>query len=232
MNLRRYLTSSMLLQVWQIREAVGWSRFGLMSRLGSTSPRVAPSVDPSVLFSDYSASWFRAYRPVPVRINLLLALVQTCLGVTRKDEVLVVGGRYESEYLGLRGLGWQKRMIYSVDLFSYSPRVLAMDAHHLDFEDRKFSLIMLGWVLPYSKNPGALAGELDRVLRKDGYIVIGLDAIHLDPDREENTSIDSKPVSSVDEVQQLWPGYRVVLRSEGDTEGYGPVTSVVLQKET
>lgn len=109
------------------------------------------------------------------RMNVLLRPLSVVEQLTPDADVLVVGPRSEGELLMLLGYGFDFPHIRALDLISYSPWVQLGDMHAMPFEDASFDAVVLGWVLAYSEDPGAVVQEVLRVLRPGGVVAIGLE---------------------------------------------------------
>jgi hypothetical protein len=92
-----------------------------------------------------------------------------------KIEVLSVGPRSEIEIFGMMAAGFSKDRIKAVDLFSYSPYVDVGDMHALPYPDNGFDVVMLGWVLSYSRNQSRVVEEVLRVCRDRAIVVLAGD---------------------------------------------------------
>jgi SAM-dependent methyltransferase len=88
-------------------------------------------------------------------------------------KVLSVGPRTEVEIFGLLGAGFHPQNIRGLDLISYSPFVDLGDMHAMPYANNSFDLIILGWVLAYSKNNPKVVEEVIRVARPGATIAIG-----------------------------------------------------------
>lgn len=88
-------------------------------------------------------------------------------------KVLTVGPRTEAEILNLIGSGFQPQNIRGLDLLSYSPFVDVGDMHAMPYDDDSFDVVILGWVLGYSRDNAAVAAEVLRVARPGAFVLIG-----------------------------------------------------------
>ena len=61
------------------------------------------------------------------------------------------------------------------DLFSYSKHVLTGDIHATEFSENSFDVVLLGWMISYSKNPQKVIDECVRITKSGGLIGIGVD---------------------------------------------------------
>ena len=89
--------------------------------------------------------------------------------------VLCIGPRNEVELFALIGCGVPVEHIDGLDLISYSPFVTTGDMHNIPFPDNHFDVVIVGWVLAYSKTPQAAVEEVIRVCRDRGVVIIGWD---------------------------------------------------------
>ena len=90
-------------------------------------------------------------------------------------DVLSIGPRNEIEIFGLIGAGFSKDRIKALDLFTYSPLVEAGDMHAMPYADNSFDIIIVGWVLPYSRDHKLAAAEILRVARNRAIVAIAAD---------------------------------------------------------
>lgn len=88
-------------------------------------------------------------------------------------KVLTVGPRTEAEILNLIGSGFQPENIRGLDLLSYSPFVDVGDMHAMPYDDDSFDVVILGWVLGYSRDNATVATEVLRVARPGAFVLIG-----------------------------------------------------------
>ena len=90
-------------------------------------------------------------------LNLLLLTP-----ANRRGKTLCIGPRNEGEILLFRG--WFSDVV-GIDLFSYTPSILVMDAHHMTFSDGTFDTINCGWVLTYVYDLPQVVREIVRVAK-------------------------------------------------------------------
>ena len=88
-------------------------------------------------------------------------------------KILIVGCRSEDDVYWMRSYGFP--LTYGFDLFSYSPHVIAGDIHQTDFQDAVYDVVMIGWMISYSKDPATVIKECRRILKPGGLLGIGLD---------------------------------------------------------
>lgn len=90
-----------------------------------------------------------------------------------KQKILIVGCRTEDDIYWMRSYGFYHTIGF--DLFSYSNNILVGDIHKTDFENESFDVILLGWMISYSKDPETVIKECRRILKTGGLIGIGID---------------------------------------------------------
>jgi SAM-dependent methyltransferase len=102
----------------------------------------------------------------------------------RKCEVkiLIVGCRTEDDIYWMRSYGFSNTIGF--DLFSYSDNVLVGDIHKTNFENASFDVVLLGWMISYSKEPTKVINECRRILKTGGLLGIGID--HLPNQNNDN----------------------------------------------
>jgi hypothetical protein len=110
-----------------------------------------------------------------------MSLIRPILSIPRVERgraalrVLSIGPRSEIEIFALMASGFRLENITAIDLFSYSPYIKVGDMHALPFGDNLFDIVLLGWVLSYSKEHATVAREVQRVARDDAIIAIAAD---------------------------------------------------------
>jgi SAM-dependent methyltransferase len=95
-----------------------------------------------------------------------------------KIKVLIVGARTEDDIFWMRSYGFKNT--FGLDLFSYSKYVLLGDIHKTDFQNENFDVILLGWMIAYSKDPKAVIKECRRILKPGGLLGIGIDYVPIE----------------------------------------------------
>jgi SAM-dependent methyltransferase len=88
-------------------------------------------------------------------------------------KVLAVGPRSEAEIFDLIASGFLQENIRGLDLISYSDFVDLGDMHAMPYGDDSFDVIILGWVLGYSRDIPKAASEILRVARPNAVIALG-----------------------------------------------------------
>lgn len=103
-------------------------------------------------------------------VNVVSSIERVWKNIGELD-VLSIGPRSEIELFALRAAGFSGERIRALDLISYSPYVEIGNMHAMAYADNSFDVVLLGWVLAYSREPAVAAREVIRVCR-DGAIVI------------------------------------------------------------
>lgn len=89
--------------------------------------------------------------------------------------VLSIGPRSEIEIFSLFSKGFKLENIKAIDLISYSPYVEIGDMHHMPYKDNSFDVILLGWVISYSKDWAAVRDEILRCAAPRCVVAIAAD---------------------------------------------------------
>lgn len=114
-----------------------------------------------------------------------------------QKKILIVGCRTEDDIYWMRSYGFTQTLGF--DLFSYSNSVLIGDIHKTDFEDARFDVVLLGWMIGYSKDPETVVKECRRILRPGGLLGIGIDH---DPN-QDNNNLKPPRVNTLNTSQDL-----------------------------
>ncbi len=137
------------------------------------------------------------------RMGLLIYPIIPYYRFNKNVKILIVGCRTEDDIYWLRSYGYNKTLGF--DLFSYSNKVLLGDIHDTDFDDDSFDVVLLGWMISYSKNPKQVIKECVRITKKEGLIGIGIDH---DPDQGKDVITDEGPrvneLNNADELIDLF----------------------------
>ena len=110
------------------------------------------------------------------RPSILINPLNTCGYISANKwslDVLTVGPRTEAEIFALLAAGFNPALIRGLDLISYSPFIDLGDMHEMPYEDDRFDVVILGWVLAYSKDNKRAAEEVLRVARPNAYVAVG-----------------------------------------------------------
>jgi|AGTN01.2.fsa_nt_gi hypothetical protein len=89
--------------------------------------------------------------------------------------VLSIGPRSEMEIFSLLAGGFRAENIKALDLISYSPYVDIGDMHAMPYEADSFDVILLGWVIAYSRDVSAMAREVIRCAADRAVVAISAD---------------------------------------------------------
>lgn len=122
-------------------------------------------------------------------------------------KVLCVGPRTESEIFMLMAAGFKSGNIQGLDLISYSDFVDVGDMHDMLYEDDSFDIVILGWVLGYSKDCQRVADEVVRVTKPGGYVAVGVERT---PDRgkpQDGSLRDATYFETTAEIEALFEGH-------------------------
>lgn len=88
-------------------------------------------------------------------------------------EVLVVGARTEAEIITYMSLGFHEKRILACDLFSYSQAIDLANVVDLPYADKRFDLVVVGWVLEFVTEVELAIAEIRRVCKPEGLIAVG-----------------------------------------------------------
>ena len=163
-----------LLQIPDVCSLLSTSR---LSRVGPDGVRTAGAVSDGVIENALEHNLDALRKPEeldrpwrlinPLRSNNYFILHHKTL------KVLTVGPRTEAEILTLIGCGFRPDNISGLDLLSYSPFVDVGDMHAMPYDDDSFDVVILGWVLGYSRDNARVAAEVLRVARPSAFVLIG-----------------------------------------------------------
>jgi len=175
--IQAYLRSgnpSHFLQIAQIRYQLAMLRAG---RMAKGNAHVMEKFDSAVIAKTVEHNMEQLHRGAAIgRCDLLINVLRSIERVYEYNEtnqILCVGPRTESEILGLIGAGFQMKNIRALDLISYSPLVDLGDMHAMPYPEKSFDVIILGWVIGYSKDCARVAKEVRRVAKRGAVVAIG-----------------------------------------------------------
>jgi SAM-dependent methyltransferase len=153
----------------------------------------------AVIMHEYSQRQLmqRSGEERPLRLIRPLASIEY---VNKNGHVLSIGCRFEAELLYLVGYGFRADRVRGLDMISYSPWIDAGNMHALPYEDDRWDVIVMGWVLSYSDDPRAAAREAIRVARNGAVIAIGVSHY---PDAELLAWRAAQPTPANDPRQRL-----------------------------
>lgn len=124
------------------------------------------------------AGVFRAFSAErPDQLLRPLSVVQTIDRATA--QVLMVGPRADSELDLITAYGFRHENVRGLDLITYSSRVDLGDMHQTPYVDDRFDVVILGWVLAYSEDPGSVVREMIRICRPGATVALGVQSYPL-----------------------------------------------------
>lgn len=119
-------------------------------------------------------------------------------------KVLCVGPRTENEIFMLLAAGFTPENVRGLDLISYSEFVDCGDMHAMPYADASFDIVILGWVVGYSKEPRRVAAETLRVLKPGGIVAMGEECEPPAADRDGRYIFGDSAFRSVDEMLAIF----------------------------
>lgn len=149
----------------------------------------------------------------------------------KKDSLLIIGPRFETEILLARAIGFRKEGITAIDTYTYSPWIRSGDMHELPYSDDSLSALICGWTLSYSVEPARAANEMIRVLKPGGYVVLAVQKVS--PDFVETIPGVLAGEDRVQTLQQFDDLFAVLQRVAGfepETVGTSSHTLVCFRK--
>ncbi len=184
-------------------------RFVLRRRLIAWDPDNSLTIN-----FDYSRSAYskRLIRPL-TRSVIPISLASSLFWPEPFDKkVLIIGPRYESDYFIARGYGFQKSNIFLLDQFSYSKLISVGDAHHLEYGNSSFDIVIASWVLVYSINHPKLLSEIRRVLKSNTGIGIITGDHAIIPNTYDATDQSVNEYTfNAEHISKIWPGKNDVV---------------------
>lgn len=167
---------------------------------------------------DYSLENFERYTPLD-RIEYPLYLLRSIPNI-KKESLLVLGPRFETEFLIAMGLGWERHQLHGLDLFSYSNFVDLGNMHSMPYENDLFDAVLCSWTLSYSLEPQKLASEIMRTTRSHGIVVIAVDKVKSDHVGLKGILQGDSRIQSIDSIRVLFPGSKLLAGFEPEIEGW------------
>lgn len=213
--------------------ALAWEwgrlRFFWFTRVRRTRLRTHAAIDTGTAGVEYSRKFFTSYAP-DSRILWTMFLLGAAPDL-KKDGLLVLGPRYETELLMARGLGFAADRIKGLDTHSYSPLVDVGDMHQMQYADAAFSAIICAWTLSYSTRPDVAAREMMRVLAPGGYLVVAVQKIRSDfTDRVTGTFDPEQRIQTLQQMDALYDQLERVAGFEPMDPGDSSHTLVAYRK--
>ena len=133
---------------------------------GITSNAIEHNFDPKRMF-------FANLSKRPDLISKPLSCETSVIQNASTLKILLIGARTEAEIFSFRLCGFTQSNIYAIDLVSYTPLIIAMNAEDLEFPTDYFDIIILGWVLEFVQDIEKVKSEVLRCLKPSGIIGIG-----------------------------------------------------------
>lgn len=149
----------------------------------------------------------------------------------KKDSLLILGPRFETEIFLARAIGFRKEGITAIDTFTYSPLIQSGDMHALPFQDASLSAVICGWTLSYSVEPARAATEMARVLKPGGYVVLSVQKVGPDfVERIPGILSGKDRVQTLQQFDQLFAGLERIIGIEPNPVGTSSHTLVCYRK--
>jgi Methyltransferase domain len=210
---------------WQL----GLVRFNWFVRILRNPVKTCSEINEGTAGVKYSRNYFATYSP-DARIFWNLFLLASIPDV-KKDSLLVIGPRYETELLVARSLGFRSEGIRGLDTHSYSPLIDVGDMHAMAYEAGSFRNIICGWTLSYSVRPEVAAAEMVRVLAPGGYLIVSVQKVA--EDFQETIDGVLRPAARIQtlaRLDQLFPQLERVAGFEPKEVGQSSHTLVAYLK--
>jgi hypothetical protein len=207
-------------------------------RIASFGSEVRPSENPVKSYEaidegtagvNYSRNYFGRYSP-DARIFWNLFLLSAIPDV-KKDSLLVIGPRYETELLIARSLGFRREGIRGLDTHSYSPLIDVGDMHATAYGDSSFRNIICGWTLSYSVRPAVAAAEMVRILAPEGYLIVSVQKVAEDfPETIDGVLRPAARIQTLASLDALFPQLERVAGFEPKAVGQSSHTVAAYRK--
>src|SRR6185437_2693474 len=157
-----------LLEISGVRQILARERLAAFQATGRPIARLAQNPELGAHAAlDYNLEALMTSADLDRPLGLIRPIMS--IGRVARDvadlKVLSIGPRSEIEIFALLAFGFRAENITGLDLFSYSPFVDVGDMHSLPYADNSFDIVLLGWVLAYSREPAVVAREVSRVAR-------------------------------------------------------------------
>jgi SAM-dependent methyltransferase len=165
----------------------------------------------------FGRSYGRRWYPLQERTLQLVNKAHEIVDLRGKS-VLCVGCRNTAEIDLIRGLG--AVAVTGIDLYSLRSDILVMDMHSMQFSDQHFDVVCASHVLEHADDPCKAAGEMVRVVRQGGYLVVEVPVAFATGDIERNDLQDLGGLLTVFGLQR-----GDVLWSESLSPGGAPTSS-------
>ena len=149
------------------------------------------------------------------RMGLLIYPVLAFYRNNPNVKILIVGCRTEDDIFWLKAYGIKQ--VYGFDLISYSKHVMLGDFHQSGLDSDSYDVVILGWMISYTKNPQLVIKESKRILKNGGLLGIGLDHCHREV-RQQSNSPAANELNNAEDLVGLVNG-KVIFFHEFDYSG-------------
>jgi SAM-dependent methyltransferase len=171
---------------------------------------------------EYNMTMLKSSQALERPSKLINPLMSIDLISTRRSElkVLTIGPRTEAELFALLAAGFSPGNVRGLDLFSYSDFVDVGDMHEMPYPDRTFDVVILGWVLAYSKDNPKAVREVLRVSAPGAFVAVGCQYLPLTNEdlkkMEGDGFLDATRFWTTDDILKLFAGDvdRVIFRHD------------------
>lgn len=150
------------------------------------------------------------------RMGLLIYPVVAFYRNALDANMLIVGCRTEDDLYWLKGYGYKN--VQGYDLISYSNDVILGDFHQCQLADNSYDVVMLGWMITYTKNPELIISEAKRILKSGGLLCVGLDHCHR-AIRQEADSPAANELNSAADLVTLIDAEVIFLHEHNYSDG-------------
>jgi SAM-dependent methyltransferase len=145
-----------------------------------------------------------------------------------EKKVLLVGCRTEDDIYWMRAYGYKNAIGF--DLFSYSKNILVGDIHKTDFEDETFDVVILGWMISYSKDPETVFRECRRILKPKGLFGVGLEHF---PKQVDDSLVSPRvnPLNTTQGIKSMMDStmnHKVLFEYDHENDKLGDFSTVVV----
>lgn len=163
------------------------------------------------------------------RMSILIYPVASLLRHKKNNKILIVGPRTEDDIFWAKSLGLNP---IGLDLISYSSLIQLGDIHKTTFNDNEFDAVLLGWMISYSSNPNLVIQECKRILKKNGFLGIGIESnsnFKKDPDSLALNHIRVNRLNSSHDLINICTEMQPVYINDIDSDEINYDCGVVMQ---
>ncbi|OHA24448.1 MAG: hypothetical protein A3D50_01465 [Candidatus Taylorbacteria bacterium RIFCSPHIGHO2_02_FULL_44_12] len=219
-----------LMRLYRVRYWVVWTRFTFLKKKMCFADHNNTQIGEKTISHNLSAFELpRAVFGCGGRMGLLIYPIIGYFSKNRRSKkILVVGCRTEDDIYWLRAYGFIDT--YGFDLISYSSNILLGDIHQTSFPDRTYDVILLGWMISYTKDPHSVIKECQRIMKPKGLLGISLEHNPLQ-DKEGLGSVRVNNLNCTDDIINLLDSaskHKIVF--EYDHYNNGDQASVVISR--